>query len=228
MCLPVRSVKKYLSRKRPSRAFSGPTQLRQVNWRSPMTGGASTLTTWYCASQFGQLNGEAGRLSVMRCNPTAERTAHNQTSANQVPSNGLVQAAGAGEAPLAISAATRRLNLSPAHLSHWLVEPPGSFLFEHDLFGKPVPTFPDRAPAEPNAEKCHEILKPRLQSWNWPRCGRAAEPVATTTERHDLFRVALSAPDRESKAGADARSCKGSLVSRSAVNHAAELAACWC
>jgi hypothetical protein len=58
-------VKKYLSTKRPSRALSGPPQLRHVSCLSPITGGASTLTTWYDALQFGQLNGEAGRLSVM-------------------------------------------------------------------------------------------------------------------------------------------------------------------
>jgi hypothetical protein len=130
------------------------------------------------------------------------------------------------------SRSRRRLNLSPRRRSHWLVESPPSFLFEHGLFGKPVPSVPDHAPAEPNAETCHEMLKPGLQSRNRARClparpvrqralllaamprhrcGRAAQAAATTTERYDLFRVALFAADRKSTAGAAARSCQGSL-----------------
>src|ERR1700691_3708004 len=43
-------------------------------------------------------------------------------------------------------------------------------------------------------------------------CGRAAEAAATGTERPELLRVAFSAADRESSAGAGARPCQGALI----------------
>ena len=77
--LPARSVKKYLSTNRPSRALSGPSQLRQVNCRSPITGAAATFTTWYDTSQFGR---DAGRLSNISRNVVAEPSPANTRRAN--------------------------------------------------------------------------------------------------------------------------------------------------
>jgi hypothetical protein len=56
-----RSARKYLITKAPSRAASGPPQLRQVTSRSFAAGAASTRTTLYFAPQCGQCIGAGGR-----------------------------------------------------------------------------------------------------------------------------------------------------------------------
>ena len=62
--LERRSTKRYLSKKRPSRPFSGPPHAIQVSSRSIVSGPASSRTRRYSAPQFGHLNG-VGRCSVI-------------------------------------------------------------------------------------------------------------------------------------------------------------------
>jgi hypothetical protein len=82
-CLPNRSIKKYLSTKRPSRALSGPPQFRRLISRSIVgPSGASTRTTLYNAPQSGQLKSMGGppgilgsyQIDPMRLNDSFETT----------------------------------------------------------------------------------------------------------------------------------------------------------